>query len=265
MTTGYFIETGYFNPQLTLTGGQAFRWRRLADNRYFGVVGNRAVEVSCGRNGIVIINSSDADFWHNYFDVLTDYDEIIKCFSEDKTLRKACAYARGLRLLKQEPFETLISFIISQNNNIKRITGIIERMCEGFGAPIAEKQYAFPSADALAIAGEAAIAAIGAGYRAEYIKDAARKVQSGEINLGALYKTQTDEARNLLLKIKGVGGKVADCVLLFAYGRSTFPKDVHIKRALSEFYPDGLPACTAGYEGIAQQYLFEYYRNMRRK
>ncbi|MCL2697116.1 MAG: DNA-3-methyladenine glycosylase 2 [Oscillospiraceae bacterium] len=260
MITGYFIETGYFNPALTLTGGQAFRWRRLSDSRYFGIAGSRAVEIKCEKNGIRLFGVSDIEFWENYFDIQTNYKQIISCFSEDKTLRKACAYARGLRLLRQEPFETLISFIISQNNNIPRIAGIIERLCKNFGGRTAENHFAFPSAGVLA---DADLSAIGAGYRAGYINDAARKVQNGEIDLSLLYEMQIDEAKAELLKIKGVGEKVADCVLLFAYGKSTFPKDVWVKRALDRFYPEGLPACIAGYEGIAQQYLFEYIRNIK--
>jgi N-glycosylase/DNA lyase len=264
----YFIKLKNFNPVLTLTGGQAFRWQKLNDTHYFGVAGNRAAEIKCEQNGIRL-GCDSPEFWDNYFDAETNYDEIIKCLSEDETLRKACEFARGLRLLKQEPFETLISFIISQNNNIPRIKNIIERMCAGFGERItcartrtARPCFAFPSAETLA---EADLSTIGAGYRAGYINDAARKVQSGEINLNALHEMQTDEAKAELLKIKGVGEKVADCVLLFAYGKHVFPKDIHIKRALGEFYPDGLPACIAGYEGIAQQYLFEYYRDKGRK
>ncbi|MCL2638733.1 MAG: DNA-3-methyladenine glycosylase 2 [Oscillospiraceae bacterium] len=255
----YFIETNYFNAELTLTGGQAFRWRRLENDRYFGIVGSRAVELKREKNGIRISDNDEA-FWNNYFDIQTDYEQIVQCLSEDTTLRAACRGADGLRLLKQEPFETLISFIISQNNNIKRIAGIIERLCASFGEKIGADTYAFPTAEVLA---NADLNGIGAGYRAGYINDAARKAQNGEINLSALYEMQTDEARFELMKIKGVGEKVADCVLLFAYGKATFPKDVHIKQALREFYPDGLPACIAGYEGIAQQFLFEYYRNNR--
>jgi N-glycosylase/DNA lyase len=270
-----FIKLKKFNPVLTLTGGQAFRWKQTENNGFFGIVGNDAVELRCEKDGVRLIPAKNCRRrlagWGNYFDAETDYEKIIACFSEDETLREACKNAHGLRLLKQEPFETLISFIISQNNNIPRIKSIIERLCESFGEEInvgartarpSEKSFAFPTAEALV---NADLAAIGAGYRSSYINDAARKVQNGEIDLEALFELSADEARSELLKIKGVGEKVADCVLLFAYGKSTFPKDVHIKRALSEFYPDGLPPCTIGCEGIAQQYLFEYYRNMRRK
>jgi len=255
----YFIETDFFNAEMTLTGGQAFRWRRIKGDCFFGIAGNRRARIKRETSGIMLTaGDNDRQFWENYFDINTDYSAIIDCFSQDLTLRKACEYAHGLRVLKQEPFETLISFIISQNNNIPRITGIIERLCERHGEEFAASCYAFPTAEALA---QADLSAIGAGYRARYINDAARKVKSGEIDLTALYEMQTEEARQELLKITGVGEKVADCVLLFAYGKSTFPRDVHIKRVLEQYYPSGLPACVAGYEGIAQQYLFEYIRN----
>ena len=259
----YFIETDYFNLKLTLTGGQAFRWRQISDDRYFGTVGSRTLEVSHEKGGVRLINAADNDlpFWENYFDTNTDYNAIIACFREDPTLREACKYAHGLRILKQEPFETLISFIISQNNNITRIRGIIERLCEAFGEKIGDNLFAFPTVETLT---NADLSAIGAGYRAGYITEAARKVQNREINLAALYGADTDTARAELLRIKGVGEKVADCVLLFAYGKSSaFPKDVWVKRATEQFYPDGLPACIKGNEGLAQQYLFEYIRNKK--
>jgi len=260
-----FIETGFFNPELTLTGGQAFRWVKKQENLYFGIAGNRAVTAEITNSGIKLIGAKNKDlpFWQNYFDIKTDYDEIIRCFSQDEILRKACKYARGLRHLRQEPFETLISFIISQNNNITRIRGIIERLCALFGEKINDNCFAFPTAKALAGLSEADLAPLKAGYRARYIIHAAETVEKGEVDLNSLYNMQTDAARRELLKITGVGEKVADCVLLFAYRKATFPKDVWIKRAMSEFYPNGLPPCTAGFEGIANQYLFEYIRNNR--
>jgi N-glycosylase/DNA lyase len=204
---------------------------------------------------------NDLPFWENYLDINTDYKAITDCFAEDDVLREACRELHGLRLLKQEPFETLISFIISQNNNIPRITGIISRLCERFGEEFAPDCYAFPTAEVLS---QADLSAIGAGYRAGYITDAAVKVQNGAIDLSALYGADTDTARTELLKIKGVGEKVADCVLLFAYGKaSAFPKDIWINRALERFYPSGLPDCIKGHEGLAQQYLFEYIRNKK--
>ncbi|MCL2109500.1 MAG: DNA-3-methyladenine glycosylase 2 [Oscillospiraceae bacterium] len=264
-----FIKTGPFNPALTLTGGQAFRWARLTDTTYRGIAHGRVITVTAERNGIRLIGADPADLplWREYFDAETDYAAITRCFSSDKILREACKFAQGLRLLRQEPFETLISFIISQNNNISRIRKIIDTLCRNFGAEIQKDCYGFPTAETLAGLDVAALAPLKAGYRAGYIINAARAVLHDEINLRDLFECDTTEARQRLMKFKGVGEKVADCVLLFAYGKATFPKDVWIKKALGEFYPDGLPDCIRGNEGnaqgIAQQYLFEFVRNRK--
>ncbi|MCL2077262.1 MAG: DNA-3-methyladenine glycosylase 2 [Oscillospiraceae bacterium] len=262
----FFIETDFFKPELTLAGGQAFRWTKTAGNgnRYFGIAGNRPLELLFEPDGIRLIGVADnaLPFWLEYFDTGRDYKSVIERFSQDPLLKKACRYAYGLRLLRQEPFETLISFIISQNNNIPRIKMIIKRLCEGFGEKIRGNHFAFPMARVLAALEPSDLEPLKCGYRAKYIIDAARKVNSGVIDLNALYQKETEDIKQELLKIKGVGEKVADCVLLFAYGKSgAFPKDIWVKRVLSEFYPDGLPDCIIGNEGLAQQYLFEYIRN----
>ncbi|MCL2018119.1 MAG: DNA-3-methyladenine glycosylase 2 [Oscillospiraceae bacterium] len=262
----FFIKTDFFNPELTLIGGQAFRWKRIEDNRYFGIAGNRMLEINCRADGFWLINITDKDlpFWLEYFNTATDYRQMIECFSSEPVLNKACEYAYGLRQLKQEPFETLISFICSQRNSIPNIKGMIERLCTSFGEILDKNCFAFPTAYRLSGLSEDDLASVRVGYRAKYIIDAARKVKSGEIDLNALYETPIDEARNELMKIKGVGEKVADCVLLCAYGKvSAFPKDVWIKRAMERFYPNGLPPCTAGFEGLANQYLFEYIRKIK--
>jgi len=263
----FLIKTDYFNPKLTLTGGQAFRWRQIENNRYLGIANNHVIEIQVNADSIKLFTKDkNKTFWLEYFGTNIDYKQVIQDFSADKTLREACLYAHGLRLLKQEPFETLISFIISQNNNIKRITGIIDRLCCNFGKKIYGEYYGFPSAEVLASLDETDLAPLRAGFRAKYILDAARKVYDGNVHLNSLYEMNADNARKELMKIKGVGEKVADCVLLFAYGKGdVFPKDVHIKRVLSEFYPDGLPDCIKGNEGLAQQYLFEYIRNRKQE
>ena len=163
--------------------------------------------------------------------------------------------------MKQEPFETLISFIISQNNNIPRISGIIGRLCESFGEKI-EGGYSFPTAERLHGITPDDLAPLRAGFRARYICDAVSKVNSGEVDFAEIDKLPLDEAREKLKLIVGVGDKVADCVLLFGFAKhSAFPRDVWVKRLMAQFYPDGLPECTRGIEGIAQQYLFDYVRN----
>ena len=157
----------------------------------------------------------------------------------------------------------MCSFIISQNNNIPRIKGIIERLCTFFGEDLGGGDFSFPSAERLAVLSEQDLAPIRSGFRAKYILDAARRVASGETELEKVAAMPIDEARAELQKIKGVGPKVAECALLYGFGRAeAFPVDVWVKRIMQELYPEGLPACTENVEGIAQQYLFHWRRNI---
>ncbi len=256
------IHTAYFDLRRTLSCGQCFRWRETAGG-FEGIV--RGKKISLSQNGGTItlrgVNESDIPFWREYFDLDTDYSEIINRLSRDETLKKACECSSGIRILRQEPFETLLSFIISQNNNIPRIQGIIERLCENFGERI-EGGYAFPDGKRLNGVTEGDLAPLKAGFRARYLCDAVRKVNSGEIDFDEIDGLPTDKAREQLKKITGVGDKVADCVLLFAfYKTDAFPRDVWVKRLMGRFYPGGLPDCAKGIEGIAQQFLFDYVRN----
>lgn len=245
-----------------LRAGSAFAGRSVRTEyiRAFRAAGFCA----CGRRsgGVTLLGADEKDipYWLSYLDMETDYDFIIKKLSEDKTLKLAAEENRGIRILRQQPFETLISFIISQNNNIPRIKGIIARLCEAFGEKCGEG-YSFPTAERLAAADEADLAPLRAGFRNRYIIDAARKTMDKTVDLDMLYNLSYDEAKSELKKIVGVGDKVADCVLLFAYHKTeAFPTDVWIKKILAEYYSDGLPDCIGGYEGYAQQYLFEYFR-----
>ena len=163
----------------------------------------------------------------------------------------------------QEPWETLCSFIISQNNNIPRIKGIIDRLCMNFG----ENQngvYTFPSANIIAKLSLEDLSVLRSGFRAKYILDAAKKVSSGEIDLDTLKSMDIDSARQELMKIKGVGPKVADCTLLFALEHiEAFPKDVWIKRAMEKLFGGQLPECAVPYAGIVQEYIFYYARTTK--
>ncbi len=216
---------------------------------------------------------NEEGLWREYFDLDADYSEYIERLSADETLAAACRASAGIRILRQEPFETLISFIISQNNNIPRISGIVERLCQTFGERIdgsggevaenAEAAYSFPTAKRLEGIEAGDLAPLRAGFRARYIADAVARVNSGEVDFGEIDALPLDKARERLKTIVGVGDKVADCVLLFAFRKTdAFPRDVWVKRIMAEYYPDGLPACTKGIEGIAQQYLFDYVRNV---
>lgn len=255
------INCSCLDLKQTLFCGQCFRFKEIGDNIYEGIAEDKFVRLKQLENGIEIeTEEKDLPFWKSYFDFDLDYDKLIERFCLDKTLKCACE-GRKIRVLRQAPFETLISFIISQNNNIKRITGIIDRLCECFGEKI-EGGYAFPTAKAMSKLTVEDYAPLRAGFRAKYIADAVSKVNSGEVDFEKIQKMSDDDAREALKVIKGVGDKVADCVLLFGLHRlAAVPKDVWIKRINAYYYPDGYPDCMGEYAGIAQQYLFDYARN----
>ncbi len=265
MKSIYIENLKCFNLARTLLCGQCFRFNLLEDNRYEIIAGNKKIFAKQVDDTLILEGTDRTEFdqfWHDYFDFGRDYEKLDALLCTDKVLSVASPYAKGIHILKQEPFETLCSFIISQNNNIPRIKGIISRLCELCGEKIDDDTYAFPTADKIAKLTVDDLAPIRSGFRAKYLVDAANKVASGEIDLSLPYTMPLDEAREYLKQIKGVGDKVADCVLLFAYGRfDSFPKDVWIKRIMAENYPDGLPEKFEDVAGIAQQYLFHYFRN----
>ncbi len=250
---------------LSLDCGQAFRWAEKENGIWHGVVADRAVDISQNDDCITIsgtIRDTDENFWADYFDLNRNYAEICETLKADSHLDTAIKAYSGIRILKQETWEALCSFIISQNNNIPRIKGIIERLCFNFGEDLGNGDFSFPTAEKLALLSVEDLAPLRSGFRAKYIIDAAQKVANGELNLDKLSTCDIDEARAELIKIKGVGAKVAECTLLYGCGRvDAFPIDVWVKRIMAELYPDGLPECTKGIEGIAQQYLFHWRRN----
>lgn len=250
-----------FNLDETLDCGQAFRWKKIKSDymcTYEGYFFNDYLKISQINNQKFILHDiSEKDFlekWIDYFDLNSNYTELKKIFSEDKTLSEACKFSGGIRLLRQNSWECLISFIISQNNNIPRIKGIIDRLCDNYNGK-------FPSANELVIETPDTLGYLRSGFRAKYITDAALQTSSGTINLDKISQMPLDEARLSLRQIKGVGPKVAECVLLFGMHRTeAFPIDVWMKRVLEEYYPNGFPNFLKDYAGIAQQYLFHYIR-----
>lgn len=253
------------NIELCLFCGQAFRWKKNPDGSFHGIVKDKVTDILCGDNEIVFLGTSEEDFneiWKNYFDLERDYEKIVEGFSQEENLKSAKEEFYGIRILRQQPWEALCSFIISQNNNIPRITGIIERLCENFGEKAGENDYTFPSPEKIAALSLDELSVLRAGFRGKYILDAAKKVSEKEIDLEKIKKMPIEQARLELMKIKGVGAKVAECTLLYGFSRDeAFPVDVWVKRIMSEMYPQGLPECTRGIEGIAQQYLFHWRRN----
>lgn len=254
-----------FDIALSLDCGQAFRWRKNEENKWSGVVKNKYLKLKqINNNEIIFYDTTEEEFdliWKEYFDLERDYNSILKNYNESN-LVSACKKYNGIRILKQEEWEAICSFIISQNNNIPRIKGIIERLCENFGEKTGES-YSFPSASTIADKSLDDLAVLRAGFRSKYILDAAKKVSTKEVDIEKIKTMNFEDAKAELLKIKGVGEKVAQCSLLYGFGRiEAFPQDVWVKRIVSELYPDGLPECIKGTEGIAQQYLFHWRRNL---
>lgn len=253
----------------TFECGQCFRWNAGEDGVYRGVVQSYYAEVSVKDGEVYITSSAPDELWRRYFDLDTDYAAASSAFRGDY-LEKCTKYGYGIRILRQDGWEALCSFIISQCNNISRIKGIVERLCEGFGDEIktpAGVCYAFPSASRLAELEPEDLACIRAGYRAEYIIAAARAVVSGETDLDELRRCDYKSAIKALRSIRGVGEKVANCVVLFGlWHMEAFPVDVWMKRALKEnFPPDFKPESLGEYAGLAQQYIFYYARSTGRE
>ncbi len=269
-TTNLLIENVQINLENTFESGQCFRWSRISSNEYEGVCHGKAVHISLIGNELYIkilaqrLTEVDKIFFRNYFDVDSSYKEILRglCLKSE-ILNKAVNFAPDICILRQDPWETLCSFIISQNNNIKRIRHIIERLCFFFGERITDYHFSFPTSKVLSTIKINDLEVIRSGFRAKYIIDAAKKVTSGEVNLEILKTMSTDLARKELMKIKGVGEKVADCTLLYGYNRlNVVPKDVWIKRAIKSLFPDieDLTEIFGEYAGVAQLYIFNYIR-----
>ncbi len=209
------------------------------------------------------------EIWKSYFDMETDYAKMSSIVDEeDIFLNEAVKYGKGIRILKQDPWEMLISFIISQRKSIPAIRTSVERLCRLCGNAIDTKygvKYSFPDAKAVAALTMEELAGCGLGYRAEYVADAARKAAGGEFDVYGIEALGDEELRGELMSLRGVGVKVADCVMLFGYRRlDSFPEDVWIKRAMESEYPNGFPyGKYEGYGGIMQQYIFFYIRNRK--
>lgn len=262
---------GNFSVHKTFDCGQAFRFDPTDkdETEYSGIAFGRKITVCQLAPGVIrIIGSDKKDYdgiWKNYLSLDTDYDEIDRMIISNtpaghdrEEMEKAVQCGQGIRILRQDGFECLISFIISQNNNIPRIKKIIASMCDAYGV-----NNAFPTAEALVSAGEEGLFALKTGFRAKYLFDAAQKICSGEISIKEISECDSfDKCSEILCRIKGVGPKVSSCVLLFGFGKTeAFPIDVWIKRSLQIHFPDGFNPQTLGkYAGIAQQYLFYYER-----
>lgn len=274
----------HFNITQILESGQVFRFEKISAHSYLLNAKQKLIKITQQPDSSSAIfyntNISELDeIWIPYFDIETNYEHIThELASKDEYMAKAIEFGKGIRILRQDPWEMLISFIISQNKAIPHIKECLRNITANFGFPLDELDgldqhyYAFPSPKALARATEEELRACKVGFRAPYIMDACQKILNGDIILNDLYIMSTQEAREKLMTIKGVGPKIADCILLFAYGKGeVFPTDVWIKRVVEGLYFEGkevkpaeIQAFAASYfgplAGYAQQYLFYYGR-----
>jgi len=271
--------TGYdsFNITETLECGQCFRFEKINENEYHIIAFSKSLFVRQTEDKTIFYKTSIHEFeelWIPYFDLNNDYLCIKETLaSNDLVMRDAVEFSPGIRILRQEPWECLISFIISQNNNIPRIRKIIDTLSRAYGKPIGEGIFAFPTPEELGRASVEDLYNYKTGFRAKYLYDAATKIRSGALDLNSVHQMDLAEARELLMSIKGVGRKIADCVLLFAYARAeVFPTDVWIKRVVQHFYFNKQDTSVVqihklaesrfgSHAGFAQQYLFVYARN----
>ncbi|HHU90082.1 MAG TPA: DNA-3-methyladenine glycosylase 2 family protein [Clostridiaceae bacterium] len=271
----------HFDPIHTFECGQCFRWTQIEDNNWLGIVKDLAVNLEWNGKDLIFHDTKKDDFlrvWYSYFDLDRDYGEIKNQLQkDDPVMKEAISFGHGIRLLRQDFQETVISFIISQNNGIPRIQKIVESLAQQFGEPISCGKpdiRTFPTCERLAATSLEELRIVRAGYRDKYIQKAAQQICSGEIDMDILKNGDPSQSRAEMKKLFGVGEKVADCILLFSGIRyDIFPVDRWVRRVMAELY--------LGYEasneevsrfaaekfgalaGFAQQYLFYYAREKK--
>jgi N-glycosylase/DNA lyase len=272
-----------FNIKQILECGQCFRWDKVGEMNYIIVAFGKVLEILQEEDKVTFLNTNKEDFekiWFKYFDLERDYDAIKAALSFDDTLKSSVEYGYGIRLINQEAFELLISFIISARNSIPSIKKTILKISQRWGSEIQYKgniYYTFPTPEMLKDATEDEIRETGASFRSKYIVDTVKNVNDdlnnpdGTYNLERIISLSDDECHTALQAFKGVGAKVADCIMLFSMGKqSAFPVDVWVKRAMMHFYNAEEGSLNkirifgrtkfGQYAGFAQQYLFYYAR-----
>lgn len=265
-----------FNATHILECGQIFRYNKLNENCYIVFSKNEFAKIT-KINDTYQIESSNPNYFVNFFDLNTNYSQIIYKLSTHKVLIPMLNAASGIRILKQDPIEMIISFIISANNNIKRIQAIINRMCEKYGKLITFNGFsyhAFPTLNELQQISIEDFKNLGAGYRAKYLFNAIKQLQT--FNLNEIYALNSENASKKLQTLSGVGPKVCDCILLFAFNKQDcFPVDTWIKKVYNSYFSEtfednpavirkNLVHIFKNYSGYAQQYLFYYKRTLEK-
>ena len=271
------INVRCFNLKYTLECGQCFRWERITDNIYIGVIKDRVLKVKQKGNNLYVSSDKKADLEEvvkKYFDLEKDYESIEKKISTfDDNVKKAVKNTSGIRILNQDFFETLISYIISTNNNIPRISKSINLISKRYGKKVVfenKEYYLFPTKNELANVKKEEYRECGVGYRDTYFADTIKDVLNGKLDNVDINTMSTKDLNKILLSFKGVGQKVADCILLFSCGKEeVFPIDVWVERIMSRLYfkeykgkmskkdiLDYAKSHFGNYAGIVQQHLF---------
>ena len=286
MKSGILLPAKDYDLAATLDSGQVFRWRQ-ENGSWLGVVGKKQVRLTQRSEGILAETDAPAEgalvenwgWLKEFLQSDVELEKILRTFPDDEPMNHAVAACRGLRVLRQDPWECLASFILSSTKQIVQIRQIVVHLCKCFGEQIADGEddlsYAFPPVEKIAGATEKELRNCKMGFRAPNLLGAARDITEGKLDLNAVRYLPYAEARMELMRLRGVGGKIADCVLLFAYGfDSAFPVDVWVERALQTLY---FPKRRANekklrrfaathfgpHAGYAQQYLFHYMRTKR--
>lgn len=256
-----------FNLLQICQSGQCFRMLQKSSNIYSVIAGEKYLEIEQQENECTFYcdEAEFESFWKEYFDLEGDYKAYIEQINpKDSYLISAVAFGSGIRILKQDLWEMIVSFLISQQNNIVRIRRCIKNICERYGekkvSARGEIYYAFPSPESLAGLEEDALKECNLGYRSKYVVRTAQSIVSGEVDLDEVRRMPYKKAREELMKLFGVGAKVADCICLFAlHHLQAFPVDTHINQALANHYKRGFPNRRyKGYQGVMQQYIFYY-------
>jgi N-glycosylase/DNA lyase len=266
------VKMNDFDIQKTADSGQCFRMRGLGDGSFGAAAGQRFVRITPRGDGHFAFSCSREEFdgfWADYFDMQTDYGAILGAVEEDDTfLCKAVAHGRGIRILRQMPWEVAVSFVISQRKSIGAIRTAIEALCRACGTPMETevgRVYGFPTPAQLAALTIEELRACSLGYRDKYVAALAKGVNEGTLPLEGIAGMDDEAAKAALTKVFGIGDKVADCILLFGYRRlDAFPVDVWMRRVIDGAYGGAFPADRyPGIAGILQQFLFFYARDTR--
>lgn len=267
------LEIPFFSLKQICDSGQCFRMQKEADGSYSLIASGRYLKAE-QRNQQIFLYCSQEEYetvWKTYFDMDTDYGRFQSAVKQDDAyLREASQTGCGIRILRQDIWETIVSFLISQQNNIKRIRGCIDTVCRKYGEEKKTDEgvsyYTFPAPETLSQVTEEEFRACGLGYRSRYLVKTAQMAAGGAIDLNALKEMDYGQSRQALMQFSGVGEKVADCICLFAlHHLDSFPIDTHIAKVMKEHYKEGFPFEEyKGFSGVLQQYVF-YHDLMKNK